>query len=584
MKTVLVAVAAALALTAVRAEALPDFDAATITGDELVGLLTNRTAQLTKEDYRTLGAALKGRELTFHGFCANGCGDGSDRGYSLLLTTATESFGRLMPDERFHVEMRFSDKNDVRFAQRVYGSGSCVAIREFSGVVIDGCKSYDGSLALDATVLEPTVPIEDLPDFDAQTVTGDALAELCKKLKGGVTQNAYEDLNALLLDRELTFNDVQVIESIEREDGYTDLSCSVGSFLALATSYPKSICLCLVARLRTKDVDALPWGFSNGMRIKRLTGRVTEPFRSTEHRRLEGLPLADAKVDVAWKDEKLPEFDAATLTGDQLVELVTSFDDECRFAKLQRICRALRGRRLTFGEGIVRKCHSPWRKKDIIVDLGFGPKRNKFNFVCPPVEALFPAGEAAETAAQLTNGQKLRNVSGVFALSELPKGYCQNENGVGRWYQLTEVAFDAPAAQPLPPFDEKAVTGDELAKLMIDREDGLTLAQQAELQTRLAGRRLTFHKACRSGASGGMGGWTTVTFRFYRMNMADKPRVFNVVANLRDPEPMEESRKARRRGACWTVEGTVDQPKDLGTGADFALTDAVIKWEPTDNQ
>lgn len=582
----LVSVGAVLALTAVSAETLPKFDAAAITGDELVGLLTNRTARLTKEDYRTLGAALKGRELTFHGFCVDGCGGDGDRGFRLFLSTATENCGRLMPDDRFKVEMRFSDKNDVRSARRVYGSGNSVAIKEFSGVVVDDCKSFDTSLAVDATDLESKEPIEALPDFDAQTVTGDELAELCKTLKGGVTQNAYEDLNTLLLGRELTFSDVQVIESVEREDGYIDLSCSVKSLLTLATCYPKDSCLCLVARLRTKDVDALPWGFSNGMWINRLTGRVTEPFRSTEHRQLEGLPLADANVDVAWKDEKLPEFDAATLTGDQLVELVTSFDEEFRFAKMQRICRVLRGRRLTFGEGVVQKCHSPWRKNDVIVDLGLGPKRNKFNFVCPLIEALFPAGEAAETAARLTNGQKLRNVSGVFALSEPPKGYYHNEDGVSRWYQLTEVTFDAPAVQPLPPFDEKTMTGDELVKLMTDREDGLTFAQQAELQTRLAGRRLVFNKASRSGASGsvGMGGWTTVKFRFYReVNTTDKPRIFNIVADLRDPEPMDESRKVRRRGA-WTVEGTVVQPKDFGVGAEFTLTDAVIKWEPAGEQ
>ena len=71
----LVAVGVVFLLTAVRAEetALPEFDAATITGDELVGLLTNREVQLTSEDYAALNAALKGRELTFHDFCVYGC-------------------------------------------------------------------------------------------------------------------------------------------------------------------------------------------------------------------------------------------------------------------------------------------------------------------------------------------------------------------------------------------------------------------------------------------------------------------------------------------------------------------------------
>ena len=209
-------------------------------------------------------------------------------------------------------------------------------------------------------------------------------------------------------------------------------------------------------------------------------------------------------------------------------------------------------------------------------------------FSFPPVTAVFPAGEAAKIAAQLANGQKLRNISGVFALNEAPKGAHQVCNGVTRWYQLTDVTFDAPKATPLPDFDEKTITGDELVKLVLGlRQKELSIAQRIELRTRLAGRRLTFHKAWQGGASGDINGWKEVTFRFclYDDVREGKACEFSVRATLRTPEPRAKPQDEPRWGSNWTVEGTVEPPKMDGLRNDenvFALTDAVIKWEPTD--
>lgn len=599
MKTVLMAMAAALALTAVRAEetALPEFDAATITGDELVGLLTNREVQLTSEDYAALNAALKGRELTFHDFCVYGCCQSQakneeDRWYGLELSSFREDQGGWVErDNRFVLSLEFAGADDIRFARRIWGANHRCGfgvIKTLSGVV--GTDFHFGSLdglRLKATALEPRDPIEELPDFDAQTVTGDELAELCKKLKQGLSQNVYEDLNELLLGRELTFSDVQVLTVHEDEDGLTDVECGVVVDQS-QTMDVRHRCLRLVARFKTEDIEALPWGFAGGMTIKRLTGRVSKPSGSTAIRVGEALVLSDARVEVAWKDEKPPTFDAETLTGDGLVELLTASNDGFGFAKLQRICRVLKGRRLTFSEGEVLDCRKSWQDEDIFVSLGFGPKRGRFGaFPFPPVTAVFPAGEAAKIAAQLTNGQKLRNISGVFALNEAPpKGMHQERNGVTRWYQLTDVTFDALEATPLPDFDEKTVTGDELVKLVLGlRQKELSIAQRTELRTRLAGRRLTFHKAWQGGASGDMNGWSEVTFKFclYDDVRDGKACEFNVHATLRTPEPREQDES--RYGNNWTVEGTVEPPEKDGLRnfeKSFTLTDAVIKWETCD--
>ena len=161
-------------------------------------------------------------------------------------------------------------------------------------------------------------------------------------------------------------------------------------------------------------------------------------------------------------------------------------------------------------------------------------------------------------------------------------------NGVTRWYLLTDVTFDAPKASPLPDFDEKTVTGDELVKLMLGlRQKELSIAQWAELRTRLAGRRLTFHKAWQGDASGDINGWKKVTFRFclYDDVREGKACEFSVRATLRTPEPWAKPQDEPRWGSNWTVEGTVEPPKMDGLRNDenvFALTDAVIKWEPTD--
>ena len=600
-KIATVGVVLAVALTAVRAEetALPEFDAATITGDELVGLLTNREVQLTSEDYAALNAALKGRELTFHDFCVYGCCQSQakneeDRWYGLELSSFREDQGGWVErDNRFNLSLGFSDSDDIRFARRIWGANHRCGfgvIKTLSGIVETDFHfgSLDG-LQLKATDLEPRDPVEELPDFDAQTVTGDELAEMCKKLKQGLSQNVYEELNELLLGRELTFSDVQVLTVHEDEDGLTDVECGVVVDQS-QTMDVRHRCLRLVARFKTEDIEALPWGFAGGMAIKRLTGRVSGPSGSTAIRVGEALVLSDAKAEVAWKDEKLPTFDAETLTGDGLVELLTASGDGFGFAKMQRICRVLKDRRLTFSEGEVLNCRKSWRNDDMVVTLGVGPKKGKFGaFSFPSVAAVFPAGEAAKIAAQLTNGQKLRNISGVFALNETPpKGRRQVCNGVTRWYLLTDVTFDAPKASPLPDFDEKTVTGDELVKLMLGlRQKELSIAQCAELRTRLAGRRLTFHKAWQGGASGDINGWKEVTFRFclYDDVREGKACEFSVRATLRTPEPRAKPQDEPRWGSNWTVEGTVEPPKMDGLRNDenvFALTDAVIKWEPTD--
>ena len=246
-------------------EPLPAFDAATVTGDELVALLRSRKVRPTCEEYAELNRVLAGRELVFHDLCV--CGSSTVPDFALVFSTIDrrfESADHASPDERFTVVACFKDEKSVKFAQRVYGSGSCARIKEIRGRVVEPQSMFSprqGELHLEATALIPAEPIEELPDFDAAAITGDQLGELCKTLKKGVTNNAYRDLNALLLDRELTFTDVQVIETMDNENGFTDLSCAVGSSTTIEPYYSKSRWLCLVARVATKDIDALPWGF-----------------------------------------------------------------------------------------------------------------------------------------------------------------------------------------------------------------------------------------------------------------------------------------------------------------------------------
>ena len=584
MKAKMMALAAVLlgAMTGFAIE-LPEFDAATITGDELVALFADRKPKLARDEYDELSRRLDGRKLTFHGFAIDGCSECSPKEsgtpFSLHLSTVCPpGKGRSMhgtPDDRFVIVLRFSNPKDVRFAKRVYGSGGLVMVKELSGVVVTGQKSFDrrGNLTLDATALVPEQPIEELPDFDAAKVTGDELVKICNQLKRGLSDTIYQDLNALLLDRELTFNDVQVIEARERADGFTDVSCCVGSLMPMLWVYSKESCLCLVARVPTKSIDALPWGFANGVKIRRLTGRVTEPFECGIGRSLQGLPLANVSLDVAWQNERLPTFDPATMTGDELIAVLTKLEGENAFAQRERILRMVAGRRLTFSEGRVKNFSQPYRKKETHVIFGFGEKKH-FRYACE-LEAVFPEGEESEIVRNLTGEQKVTNLSGVFALSTVDPLTHSHMNGVERWHQLTEVAFDAEAPVPLPDFDEKTITGDELAQLVLDMPSELSPAHVADLQKRLAGRRLTFHQAARSGASGGVDGWTDIRFKLGRKLEDGTWRTFAISAQLR--ELLVEPTNRKRRGADWTVTGVVADPAEVGSLANFFLKDAEIK-------
>ena len=569
------------ALLGVAGEAFPAFDAATVTGDELVELLRSRKKRPTREEYAELNRLLKGRELVFHDLCIYGWGDArrsltdAVRSYELMMRTVCDQGVCKISDERFNVAAVFTDERDIRYADRVRGSNSRqVMIKELAGVVTDSQMSdFKGSLQLMATSLVPMEPIEELPDFDADSITGDELAKLCQTFKMGMSDNAYGDLNALLLDRELSFTDVQVVETVNLGNGFIDLSCVVGNRFPVGPYESPSHCLGLVARVSTKAIDDLPWGFTCGDKISRLIGKVTEPFNSGQHRRFQGLPLTGATFDVAWKNDKLPTYDAATVTGDELVKMIVAFDAKTRPAKQERLCRDLCGRRLSFTDAKVRSIVRSDHDGQVVVMLGFGTRGRGCSrgavYACE-LEAVFPKGEAADVAVQLTRGQEVRSISGVMtATKSHSRGYAE-ENDI---YRLTEVTFEADEPEPLPPFDAKTITGDELVKLVWTLKGELSPAHVAELQTRLAGRRLTFHGAWRSGASGSGAQITEVGFKYFDNPRSKDRREFSFWVGLRDPEPL----MSEHHGKC-IVTATVSQPVKCRHGEGLVLEDAVQEW------
>ena len=577
MKAKMMALAAVLlgAMTGFAIE-LPEFDAATITGDKLVALFAGSESKPGEVEYAELNRLFSGRELAFHDFVINGTATGKD--FFGLYLSAVLASGKGLPsmsDGRFNVSLRFTGKKDIRFAKRVSGSSFRVKIKELSGVVsATRMSSSDWNcLCLDATSLVPEKPVEVLPEFDAATVTGAELLKIGKQLKRGMAKAIYQDLAELLLGREITFDDVQVIETHEREDGFLDIACCIGEPMSsMAQISPKSICL--VARVPVKSIDALPWGFAGGMHIRHLTGRVAEPSEKGVYRFRDALALVDVTLDVAWKDESLPGFDSATISGDELVALISQFRGENAFAQTERVLGQLEGRRLTFSEGRVKAYYGQRTGMDARVTFGFGPKKkDDWRYACELL-AVFPSDEIV---SQMTSEQRVTNLSGVFAPNTRKPHAHSVRNGVERWHQLTDVTFDAEASVPLPGFDEKTIAGDELVKMVYAMPNNLSSAQLAELQKRLAGRRLAFHKGFCCGASGsGAGELTEASFQFgHKLNNGQYCE-FRVHAQLR--EPMSES-PGRGRGYDLTIAGTVADPAELGLEAAgcFILNDAEIK-------
>ena len=260
--------------------------------------------------------------------------------------------------------------------------------------------------------------------------------------------------------------------------------------------------------------------------------------------------LRDARFAAPWREEKLPEIDAETMTGDKFVETVQKFDSMSRIVMAERLARALAGRRLTFSSCEVTSVDEGWgRSKSWTVSLGFDPK-DKWGDFGFKLRARFPASAKSEVRG-LSVGIKVTDVSGTVAL--------ETEGTSGWLLYLKDVEWTVGEPEALPEINPETFTGDDLIALAKSRKTGFSLRQVKSISKALQGKRLTLEfggEDCRGmGCSRSRDAYDSLMIEF-PSGLGPRPSCsFDVAFTLRTP--ISENDFDRGYGKKFRATGTV---------------------------
>lgn len=512
----------AFALESVR-EPLPTFDASTITGDELCAQIGHRTERLSQRQCRDLQRMLAGRKLTLHDLRANGSG-------SILRDGKETAFGLyLKPTHGEHIAFRvsFASEEEVTLAKRLCADDNGL-VAELVGTVAEdspGRGAIDASqpvLSLRAEKIRLKRPLETLPPFDPNRVTAKELREMSAALTNGFTNVLVNDLVQRIGGREICLTNLVVTDYLTLPSGWALLQLLDDS---AGDEWRQQLRLC--AAVSADDVAALPWGFSRMCRIRRLTGRIAARPADVPNHYFGELFLNQSTFEAGWEREHLPTFDADTITGDELVELVSQSDGSHRPAQVRRMSQMIAPRRLTFssGEILERRIAAGGRH---LFRLGMG-QRNRGGDFALIWESV--ARDGNRQVDDLAVGLQLKGISGILTTGD-------GQNGIPEII-LDDMTFaSATQAESLPAFDPKTLTGSDLVRMLSARKTLLTPSEVRLLQKGLAERELTIdltiHEFLRylSGAFGDGNG-----IRAFRLSFAQRDRrdaMCMVVCRLRE--------------------------------------------------
>ena len=470
---------------------MPEFDAGKVSGDELVALLAGVEKVPSLRQRQNLASQLEGRRFTFHDLKRASCRVGEDdQHYEMDITDP----GRMM--------LRPGDDRLLWFTLDV--PGATEELRNFAR------KTKDASFLWDTVVKEldctfgsnfvvtvnrfvPAIELAELPPFDAASITGDQLVDVLRGMKGRMSDAVGEELAVRLDGRELSFTNALVTGVATIDDD------TVGLRFRIPFGKRWSQAIVAGAVMPRKALAELPWNLwaascNYGAKLSRLNGSVSKQADGNLRRCgfHSVLMLKNVEFDVPWRNDKLPDFDPHSITGEELVSLVSKFTDRGAKAKVDTVLERLNGRRLTFPEVVVQDVSTPADKNknpswphSVRIDLDLSVSRvelraagkdgGKFEFY-----AFMPS----EKAKPLSDNARLVDFTGTVVFHRAP-------------YQPDFSAFEdvefkqLDKSEPLPKFNRKTVTGDDIVKLVASRSVALTDEQVQELGRRLDGVRVT---------------------------------------------------------------------------------------------
>lgn len=321
-------------------EELPPFDPTRVTADDLMAMSASLTNGFTDVLVDDLAQKIGGRELTLTNLTVIGYRQlklKPGRGVLRAEVRMGDSW-----NQQLHLCAELSAA-DV--AALPWGFGSNCRIRRLTGKIVQrnarGLESCDGGymgeISLGDATFEAGWENERLPEFDADTMTGDGFVSLVSKL--GAEHRAAQSRQLLrkFSTRRLTFSACEVVaQNVRRSDGRQ--SCRLG----FGKDRRCDFALELDAVAREGDGRIADLGV--GVRLKDVSGCLDLDAGD------DGMPffyLADMTFATAAQTDSLPAFDPKTLTGNELVRLLSARRTLLSPTEVRSLQKGLAGRELT---------------------------------------------------------------------------------------------------------------------------------------------------------------------------------------------------------------------------------------------
>lgn len=391
---------------------LPDFDAATITGDGLLDYLKSQNRQIRKWQYSEIQSRLVGRRLTFSNLRLSGSSGDSRRGDGDSWVVAVPKWERVGEGDLVgsaNFKLSFRDEPTRRFARQLVGAASFAQLDEVTGTFVKVEDPDDGwAFQLADVDLVPHGAVRDIGELDDGTISGD---DLVRRVGANFTPVAWLSLSTGFAGRKVSFVS-GVVESCRpcwTNDTFS-IVCRMtpwmpdgwrGRPLRVAFEVPPE---------RGREFRRTP---IPGDLVVKLRGRIAE-LEDVDARRFRGegpvLELDQPDFDITWKSDAVKLTGLDVRPGDRIVRRLSLCWPEVRQDQFIRLARQLNGRTVEFARGRFQRAY--WhRDRPLAVTVSL---EDPFYGQCIDLDVLLPGGDLATRAQGLESGTILCHIQGVL--------------------------------------------------------------------------------------------------------------------------------------------------------------------------
>ena len=399
---------------------LPDFDAATITGDELLDYLKKQHRQIRKWQFSEIQSRLVGRRLTFSNLrLAGSSGDYRklDGEFWLGAVPKWERVGEgdLVGSATFR--LCFRDEATRRFALQLAHVAGFALLEEVSGTFVKVEDPDDGwAFQLADVDLVPVGAVREVGETDTGAISGD---DLIRRIGANFTPVARLTLSSRFAGREVSFVS-GVVESCRpcwTNDAFS-LVCRMTPWMPEdARGLPLRVAFEIPSE-RGRELRRTP---IPGDLVVRLKGRIPE-VKDAETQGIQRertvLELKQPEFDITWKSDVAKMTGLDSRPGDRIVRRLSLCWPEVRQDQFVRLARQVNGQTVEFARGRFQYAYRH-RDQPLVVTVNL---EDPLYGRCVELGLLLPQGDLATRAQGLKQGTILRRIRGALTVE------CANPN------------------------------------------------------------------------------------------------------------------------------------------------------------